>query len=63
MVFKISVNKEECIGCGSCVSVCSESFEMKDGKAIAKKPQVEALDCEEQAKSICPVNAIKIEEK
>jgi ferredoxin len=32
------VNKEKCIGCGYCVSVCPEVFELgEDGKSKIKK--------------------------
>ena len=33
----VKINKEECIGCGACVSTCGEVFEMgDDGKAKVK---------------------------
>lgn len=58
MTHKISVSKE-CIGCGSCASIC-ENFEMKGGKAHPKKSEVEKITCEKEAAAACPVNAIKI---
>jgi ferredoxin len=57
---KISVNKEKCIGCGACVAACPASFEMKDGKAHAKKVSVEKATCEKEAQSGCPVDAISV---
>ncbi|MGC9309955.1 MAG: ferredoxin, partial [Candidatus Nanoarchaeia archaeon] len=54
------VNKEKCIGCGSCASICSKSFEMKDGKAVAKQAEVDEITCEKQAEAACPVDAISI---
>ena len=35
----VSVDKNKCIGCGACVSICEGVFEMKDGKSIVKKGQ------------------------
>ncbi len=60
MVHKITVDQDKCIGCGACAATCSESFEMKDGKAHAKKAEVEELSCEKAAEAGCPVNAISV---
>lgn len=48
-----------CEGCGSCVEVCPEVFELKDdGKAYVIGPdKCDTCDCEE-AVGICPVEAI-----
>jgi len=58
----IKINKETCIGCGACASICEKVFEMKDdGKAHVKKGQEKAKDaCVKEAIESCPVNAIKI---
>ena len=61
-MFKIKVNKESCIGCGACTGAC-DNFELKDGKAYAKKTEVEEIGCNQQAADVCPVEAIKVEEK
>jgi ferredoxin len=59
--YKITVN-EECIGCNQCVNVC-DNFEIKDdGISHPKVAEVEELGCNEAAKDVCPVGAIKIEE-
>lgn len=53
------VDKKKCIGCGTCVSVCSQNvFELKDGKADVTKPEdcIECMACVEN----CPVSAIKL---
>ncbi len=57
--FKVSVDKEKCIGCGSCVALCEDNFELKDGKAQAKKA-VSDLPCNQDAADTCPVQAIKV---
>ena len=57
MAYKISVDKEKCIGCGACAAVC-DNFELKEGKAYAKKAEVEELGCNKDAADGCPVEAI-----
>lgn len=57
----VKVNKELCIGCGTCISLCEEVFELneegksqvKDGADLAKN-----ADCIKQAVDSCPVQAI-----
>ena len=54
---KIELEREKCIGCGACVSVCDEVFEMgKDGKARVKAQK--ELPCVEEAITSCPTSAI-----
>ena len=60
MAHKITVNRDECIGCGACVATCPKSFEMKDGKAHPIKPEVDSLTCEKNAEAGCPVEAISV---
>ncbi len=56
----VSVDKDKCIGCGACVSVCEQVFEMKDMKAVVKKGQEKSkLPCVKEAAESCPVEAIK----
>lgn len=52
----VSVDKNKCIGCGLCVSICPEVFEIKDGKAEVKAQK--DLPCVEEAIKSCPVSAI-----
>jgi len=55
----VSVDKDKCIGCGSCVATCDEVFEMgDDGKAEVKSGANESSDCVKEAIDICPVDAI-----
>lgn len=51
----VSVDKEKCIGCGACESVCPSGFGIKDGKAKVKDAKAK---CVKEAKEICPVGAI-----
>ena len=51
------VDKEKCIGCGLCASICSEVFAMgKDGKAMVKAQK--QIPCVKEAIESCPVEAI-----
>ena len=64
--YKVYVT-DECIGCNACVSACEENFYMNDDntKAKVKKETIDdkELAKNEEAKEICPVEAIKIEKK
>jgi len=54
---KIQVDKEKCIGCGLCASMCDEVFAMgKDGKAFVKAQK--DIPCVKEAIDSCPVEAI-----
>jgi len=58
----VKVNKEKCIGCGLCVSVCPDVFELgDDGKSQVKKgASCEGKDCCKEAAEGCPVDAITV---
>ena len=62
MGFKISFNKEECIGCGACVAICEDNWELKDGVAHPKHTELEELGCNQEAADTCPMNCISVEE-
>ncbi|MBI4843732.1 MAG: ferredoxin [Nitrospirae bacterium] len=57
------IDYDLCIGCGSCVEVCPEVFELKDdGKAyVIKAEKCSTCNCEDAA-SICPVEAITLKD-
>ena len=54
------VDEDLCIGCGACVNVCPDVFEMKDDKAVVFAPEkCGECDCDAAVKA-CPVEAIRI---
>ena len=55
----VKVDAKKCIGCGACISICSATFDLKNGKAIVKK-QPSKITCEKEAKDSCPVDAISL---
>ncbi|KPJ71639.1 hypothetical protein AMJ50_01385 [Parcubacteria bacterium DG_74_3] len=69
---KIIQERKLCIGCGSCVAVCPDYWEMaEDGKSHllnSKKnpqtgnPELETKEagCNQEAADICPVQCIRI---
>lgn len=60
--FKIVHDRENCIGCGACASVCPENWEMADdGKSRPKKTILDKIGCNQKAADGCPVGVIKIE--
>ena len=57
---KTKVN-EDCIGCGMCVEVCPEVFEIgADGLSRVVGDPDTVSDRVMQAAEICPVNAIEV---
>ena len=55
----VKVDAEKCIGCGTCVAVCSDAFAMDDDthKAVAKDG-AEDVSCVDEGIDACPVEAI-----
>ncbi len=58
---KVEVNKDLCIGCGSCVAIDPETFEFNDD-GIAQAKADEVSEGAKEAAEACPVDAISIEE-
>jgi len=60
VVMKVTVNKDICVGSGSCQANCPEIFEVVDGKSRVKAgpSSEEQKACARQAVEGCPVGAI-----
>ena len=67
---KIKLEREKCIGCGSCAALCPKYFEMQeDGKSHIKgsnlqnmeELEVVKIECAESASEACPAQCIHIE--
>ena len=72
---KVKVNKDACIGCGACASICPDVFELKDEGLSEVKVEEENKEKEEfvsvkeelqdevrDAADSCPTGAIEINE-
>ena len=59
---KVSIDKEKCIGCGSCEALCPDIFGMKDNKAFVKIKEAKGKQekCAKEASDSCPTQAIII---
>ncbi len=60
----LKVNKEKCIGCGQCVSLCEEVFDFDDDNLAKVKENPVPEDIEEEANTAlesCPTGAIEEE--
>jgi ferredoxin len=57
---KVKIDKQKCLGCGVCISLCPEVFELKDGKSkIKEKADLKKYkDCIKEAIDSCPTQAI-----
>lgn len=69
---KIKLDREQCIGCGSCSAVCPKFFKIsEDGKSSLVGGQrdekgndtleADKIECAEEAAQACPVQCITIE--
>jgi len=58
------VDKEKCIGCGTCEVICPETFEIcEDGKAQVKKGQELNASKVQEAIACCPEGAISFSKR
>ena len=62
---KANVNKDACIGCGACASVCDKVFEIGDegfATVIVDEVPEEEKENVVAASEGCPTSAISVEE-
>lgn len=70
---KIILQRDKCIGCGSCQAVCPKYFELtEDGKSHIKgsdkndpkgtpeELEIKKIECAESAAEACPAQCIQI---
>jgi ferredoxin len=57
---RVSIDKDECIGCGSCEDICPEVFRLNEEteKSEVIKPEGGPEDLIEQAMAECPMSCI-----
>jgi len=61
---KIKIDKNKCIGCGTCAALAPEVFELdENNKARVKNPAGTDEETIKLAADSCPVQAISIEKK
>lgn len=66
VVFRVQHDREDCIGCGACVAVCPEYWEMaSDGKSKLKGTKKNVLEVSALGKlldsaHVCPVKVIHV---
>ena len=63
MAKKITIDKDECIGCQSCVEICPDVFGFDDDeeKAYVLEDFDDSADCAEEAQASCPADCIDID--
>lgn len=62
---KISINKDACIGCGTCAAISEDLFEINDeGLAEVKVEEVpeDKKESAKEASDSCPTAAIEVNE-
>ena len=65
--YKINYEKDKCIGCGACASVCQDNWEiLEEGGEMKAKPkaiELEDVGCNQDAVDGCPVECIHVVEQ
>lgn len=60
---KIIIDKEKCIGCGTCIALAPKSFQWDaENKAESIDPLGDDITTVKDAASACPVQCIIVEE-
>lgn len=58
---KIYIDKENCIGCGSCAALAANTFELSDeGKATVRDENGDNAETVLSAAKACPVSVITV---
>lgn len=58
---KIKLDKDKCIGCGTCVAIAPKTFKLEaDGKAEVIEPPRDDKATIKEAVDSCPVDAIEL---
>ena len=61
---KVRINKEKCLGCGTCTILASKSFKLADdGKAEVLEPYGDDEQIIREAADSCPMGAIEVVEE
>lgn len=54
------IDSDLCIGCGSCVEICPEVFQLQEDKAaVVNASKCDTCNCQEAA-DVCPTQAITL---
>lgn len=62
--YKVKIDEQKCIGCGTCVALAKDTFEMNsENKAEIKKGEHDEDSAVLQAAQSCPVAAIEVEDE
>lgn len=61
---KVRIDRNSCIGCGTCMAVYPEVFDLdSEGKAVVKNPQGAPLKNILEVAQACPVSAISVKKE
>ncbi len=62
--YKVKIDEQKCIGCGTCVAMAKDTFAMNsENKAEVKMGEHDEDEAVLQAAKSCPVAAIEVEDE